>query len=232
MKYLVLLAARGGAGDDLAGALVHEAERIAATPGIDVVALRQVSPDPFGAAVPGMRAFDATLDVRGDDDSLVLAALAGIADRLDDLVHADLSATLAGTDHVVIACAPTPVRYQYVMRRKRGVTHAQYLDHYVHRHAQFGRITPGIEGYTQFHVDADLSRAAASAAGVGLWRADSVSELHLASVETFLDALATSNPGADAAEDEERFVDRAHSVMFTSAVIWRSSSGASGGSAT
>ena len=223
MKYLVLLAARGGADDDLDAALVQEAERVASTPGVEVVAMRQVSPDPFGAAVPGMRPFEATLDVRGDDDSLVIASLAGLADRLEHVGHADLSAALAGTDHVVISCDPTPVRDQYVMRRKRGTTHAQYLDHYVNRHAQFGRITPGIEGYTQFHVDADVSRAAAAAAGVGQWRADSVSELHLASVEMFLDALATANPAADAAEDEERFVDRANSVMFTSAVIWRSS---------
>ncbi|HEX7096345.1 MAG TPA: EthD domain-containing protein, partial [Acidimicrobiales bacterium] len=208
MKYLVLLAARGGAAGVLGDAVVREGERIASHPGIDVVALRQVSPDPFGNAVPCMRPFDATLDVRGDDDALVLAALAGITDRLDDVVHGDLSCVLAGTDHVVIPCEPTPVRYQYVMRRKIGTTHEQYLDHYVHRHAQFGRITPGIAGYTQFHVDADVSRAAATAAGAGLWRADSVSELHLASVDTFLGALAESNPGYDAGADEERFVDR------------------------
>src|SRR5690606_10041741 len=106
--------------------------------------------------------------------------------------------------------------------RKIGTTHEQYLDHYVKRHAEFGRITPGIEGYTQFHVDATLSRAAANAAGFGIWRADSVSELHLASVETFLNALAKDNPGDAATLDEERFVDRRNSVMFTSAVLWRS----------
>jgi hypothetical protein len=172
--------------------------------------------------MPGMRTFDATLDVRGEDDSQVMAALAGIAERLDDVAHADLSCVLVGTDNAVIPCDPTPVRYQYVMRRKIGTTHEQYLDHYVKRHAEFGRITPGIEGYTQFHVDATLSRAAASAAGFGLWRADSVSELHLASVDTFLHALATDNPGEAATEDEQRFVDRRNSVMFTSAVLWRS----------
>ena len=52
--------------------------------------------------------------------------------------------------------------------------------------------------------------------------ADSVSELHLASVEKFMTGLASSNPGDDAGEDEERFVDRRNSVMFTSDVLWRS----------
>ena len=66
------------------------------------------------------------------------------------------------------------------------------------------------------------SLAAANAAGFGVWRADSVSELHLASVDTFLNALAKDNPGEAATIDEERFVDRRNSVMFTSAVLWRS----------
>ena len=56
-------------------------------------------------------------------------------------------------------------------------------------------MTPGIEGYTQFHVDADTSRAAAHAAGLRVWRADSVSELHLASVDK---CLAGGAPGAPA----------------------------------
>jgi EthD domain-containing protein len=222
VKHLVLLAGRGGAGEALDEAVVGEAQRIAETAGLSVVALRQVAADPFGMAVPGMRPFEATIDVRGDDDAVIRAAVAGIDDRLGALVHMDLSAALAGTDNVEIPCAPTPVRYQYVMRRKVGTTHEQYLDHYVKNHARFGHITPGIEGYTQFHVDASSSAATAAAAGVGVWRADSVSELHLASVETFMTGLASSNPGDDAGVDEERFVDRRNSVMFTSAVLWRS----------
>jgi hypothetical protein len=221
MKHLVLLAARGGAGAVLDDAVVAEAQRAASTAGLSAVAMRQVADDPFGMAVPGMRPFDATIELRGDD-AAVRGALAGIDDRLDAVVHADLSAVLAGTDNVEIACEPTPVRYQYVMRRKIGTTHEQYLDHYVNRHARFGHITPGIEGYTQFHVDASTSAAAAAAAGFGVWRADSVSELHLASVDAFMTGLASSNPGDDAGEDEERFVDRRNSVMFTSAVLYRS----------
>jgi hypothetical protein len=222
VKHLLLLAARGGAGDALADAVTAEAKRAASTAGIRAVAMRQVADDPFGSAVPGMRVFDATIELRGEDDAVIRGVLGGLHERLDEVIHADLSAVLAGVDNVEIACEPTPVRYQYVMRRKIGTTHDQYLDHYVKRHARFGHVTPGIEGYTQFHVDASLSAAAAAAAGFGVWRADSVSELHLASVETFLAGLATSNPGDDAGEDEERFVDRANSVMFTSAVLWRS----------
>jgi hypothetical protein len=222
MKHLILLAARGGSDPALDNAVVAEAQRLAGTAGVSAVAMRQVRDDPFGAAVPGMRTFDATIELRSDDDAAIRDALGGIDERLGDVIHADLSGVLAGVDNVVIACAPTPVRYQYVMRRKIGTTHEQYLDHYVKRHARFGLITPGIEGYTQFHVDAATTESAATAAGLGVWRADSVSELHLASVEKFLAGLAESNPGDEAGEDEERFVDRRNSVMFTSSVLWRS----------
>ena len=124
MKYLALIAARGGAGDTFDRAVQAEADRIGSSAaGIGVVALRQVANDPFSAAIPGMRPFDATIEVRGDDDSLVMAALAGISERLNAVAHADLSATLVGSDHVVIPCEPTPVRYQYVMRRKIERSH-------------------------------------------------------------------------------------------------------------
>lgn len=219
MKCLVLLAARGGAADSLDTRLMRDAGRMVSECNVDVSVFRQVPSDPFAAAIPCMRPFDATLDVRGDESS-VLLAIAGIADRLDDIAHSDLSCALVGEDNVVISCAPTRFRYQYVMRRKRGTTHGDYLDYYANHHARFGPLTGGIEGYVQFHVDPDRSRAAASAAGVGLWRADSVSELHLRSVEHFLEGLAEKNPGVEATEDEERFVDRQNSVMFTSALLW------------
>jgi hypothetical protein len=221
VKHLILLAARGGTRARLDAAVVEEARRYAGIASTTVTAMRQVDDDPFGTAVPGMRVFDATIEVVSDDDPAVLEHLAGLDARLGALVHADLSGVLAGVDHVVIPCGPTPVRYQYVMRRKVDTSHEQYLDHYVNRHAEFGRITPGIEGYVQFHVDSAASERAARAAGTGVWRADSVSELHLASVQTFLEGLAASNPAADAGEDEERFVDRPNSVMFTSDVLWR-----------
>jgi hypothetical protein len=222
VKHVVLLAGRGGAGDLLAEAVVDEARRCAETPGIAVEALRQVPNDPFGMAVPGMRPFDATIELRADDDEAIRGVITRMSHRLESVVHVDLSGVLVGTDNVVIPCDPTPVRYQYVMRRKFATSHEQYLDHYVNKHYRFGLITPGIEGYTQFHVDADASRVAAAIAGFGVWGADSISELHLASVDTFMSALETSNPGPEAGEDEERFVDRGNSVMFTSAVIWRS----------
>ena len=223
MKCLILLAVRGGAGARLDDAVLVEGKRIADSGRCAVTVLRQVTNDPFADAVPRMRPFECTLDVRGDHADVV-AAITGVGERLNEVIHADLSCTLLGEDKEIITCAPTPARYQYVMRRKIGSTHADYIDYYYQHHQRMGPRTGGIEGYVQFHADPTASRTAASAGGIGLYLADSVSELHILSVEHFLKGLAEKSPGDEAGEDEELFVDRANSVMFVSDVIWRSQS--------
>lgn len=222
MKLLLLFAARGGAGSALTGAVVTEATRLRGAGATSVCAMRQIASDPFALAVPGMRAFEASIDARFDTIEAAGASLDGLADRFATLVHVDLSGVFGGDDHVVIPGPPTPVRYQYLMRRKIHTGHEQYLDHYIHNHAKFGLRTQGIEGYVQFHIDADTSRACATTAGFGLWAADSVSELHAASLEAMLAGFAADPALADdAGADEERFVDRANSVMFTSDIVYR-----------
>jgi len=224
MKLLLLFAARGGARDELTERITAEAVRLLEHGATSVCAMRQTPNDPFGAAVPGMRSFDASIDARFDTIEVAGAAMDGLAERVASVVHVDLSGVFGGEDHVVIACDPTPVRYQYLMRRKIHTAHEAYLEHYVNNHAKFGLRTPGIEGYVQFHIDADSSRALATIAGLGLWSADSVSELHVASVDTMLEGFASSPTlGDEAGIDEDRFVDRANSVMFTSDVVHRSS---------
>lgn len=222
MKLLLLLAGRGGAAGALTDAVVAEAERLRAGGATSVCAMRQLADDPFGYAVPGMRPFQASLDARFDSLDAAHDAVTGAGARLASLVHVDLSGAFWGTDRVIIPCAPTPVRYQYLMRRKIGTTHQQYLDYYFGQHKRFGHRTPGIEGYVQFHIDAAASHGVAAAAGFGLWAADSVSELHAADLGTMLAGFGQDPDLAVAAgNDEELFVDRANSVMFISDVVAR-----------
>jgi hypothetical protein len=225
MKLVLHLAARGGVGSAFDAAL--EAERVrlvAAAPNARVTQLRQIENDSFALATPSMRYFQGTLDVASDAlDARALERLAaGIALRVEPVAHTDLCAALIGRDHVIIPCAPAPVRYQYLMRRKAGTTREQYFDHYFNKHSKFGLITPGIDGYVQFHVDAAASQLAAAAAGFGTWKIDSISELHMQSHDGFVEALGKDSPAHAALADEDLFVDRANSVSFTSAVIWRS----------
>jgi hypothetical protein len=220
MRVQLLLAARGGCTDALFARLDDEGRRSKKEASdARVIGLAQLAGDQFPLANPLCRPFEAVLELQTegiDDGDPLVGALDGIADRLADVIHRDLSGVLVGVPHEIIPTAPTPVRYLYLMRRKATHTRAQYFDYYFKNHSRFGHRTPGIAGYTQFHVDDQRSRAAAAALGVGTWGADSVSELHLRSVDEFFTALATEPTlGDEAGADEETFVDRANSKSFT-----------------
>jgi len=221
VKLLAHLAPRRGAEEAVEARLAELATEIASRAPIfvaSVATMWRVPDDPFGSATP----YAGALEVRGEEGARasVLAALAdGLAARFGDAVHADLCTALVGSECVFIAAERAPVRYQYLMRRREGFTHASYLRRY-RDHSRFGFATPEIRGYVQLHVDPEATRAAARAAGFGGWEVDSVSELHMDSLERFLEAIAKSTVGADAIADEEVFVDRPNSHAFASRVTW------------
>lgn len=224
VRIQVVVAARGGCRAGVAEVLAAVAERAVTTVDARVVVLTQLDDDPFPLAHPLARPYDAVLELQapaGSDPVVVTdrlaATLAGIADALRPVAHRDLSGVLVGAPQEIVPTDLTPVRYQYFMRRRAGTTHAAYIDHYFHHHAQFGVVTPGIEGYTQFHVDPAATTVVANRLGLGAVGCDSVSELHLESVATFTTAIAESGFGMEAVVDEETFVDRANSVSITSA---------------
>lgn len=219
LRLQILLAARGGCRDALASRAVEEA-RSAATH-IDrraaLTCLTQIDDDPFPAANPLCRPYEVVLEVEGPTDlgaTALVDAFEGIAVRLADLVHADLSGAIVGAPQFVIPCEATRLRYLYLMRRRAGTSHETYIDYYFNKHSRFGFATPAIAGYTQFHVDQAASADASRRLGVGAHDIDSVSELHLDSLEEFFAGIGDGRLGAEAAADEELFVDRANSVSF------------------
>jgi len=220
VRLQVLIAARGGCGEELGARLVAEAGRARATdPDARVIALLEMADDPFPAANPRCRPYEAVLEIQtadgapGDGAALVAQAAPVVA-ALRELMHTDLSGAIVGTPHEIIPGGPSPLRYLYLMRRRAGTAHEQYVDYYFHHHSRFGFRTPGIAGYTQFHSDLAASEAAALQLGVGVHAIDSVSELHFKALDEFFAGVADGRLGAEAVEDEERFVDRANSVSF------------------
>ena len=111
------------------------------------------------------------------------------------------------------------LRYLYLMRRKAGTDTDAYVDYYFHHHSRFGFVTPGIAGYTQFHVDGTASSAAARELGFGTHAVDSVSELHFHGLDAFFAGVADGRLGAEALADEELFVDRDNSVSFCTRTV-------------
>jgi hypothetical protein len=222
VKLLVHLAPRRDA-EAAVEARLQELGREIASRAPDFVAsiatMWRVPGDPFGAETPAAGA----LELRGGEgaSAAALAAMAdGLAGRFGDDVHSDLCTALVGREHVFIAPRRAPIRYQYLMRRRAGFTHESYLKRYGEIHSRFGFATPGISGYVQVHVDPEATRVASQAAGFAGWDVDSVSELHMASLERFLEEIAGSTIGADAMADEELFVDRPNSKAFCSRVEW------------
>jgi hypothetical protein len=219
VRLQLLLAARGGCREQLAARVVEEASRARSTAGetARVLALVELAEDPFPAANPLCRPYEAVFEVEAPGRDVLLACAAPVADALADLVHLDLSGALVGEPHDIIPCPPAPLRYLYLMRRKAGTSHAEYLDHYFHHHSTFGHRTPGILGYTQFHCDPAASLAAARQLGLGVHAVDSVSELHFDGLDAFFAGTADGRLGKEAVADERRFVDRANSVSFCTA---------------
>jgi hypothetical protein len=221
VKLVVQVAARAGVGAKLEAGLRDAATGLRARLGAggSAALLLRIPDDPFASANPGMRGFDATLELRSaaaDPAPRLIAAIEGLGERIAGIAHVDLSAALVGVDHRIVPCESDPVRYQYAMRRRADLTHTRYSDYYLRVHSDFGRRQAGILGYTQFHVDPELARRAAAAAGVGLWAFDSIAELHLDALGSFLDAIAQMPEAERNAPmlDEENFVDRANSVSF------------------
>ena len=202
-RLILHLVARGGA--DLGPALAVGTE-----------GLTTMTRDPacfMGASSPFAAAVETT---SGHRDTLADLSMA-----LGDQVDRDRSMALVGTDHVFIEPPePAPVRYQYLMHRRADFSHDAYLERSRTVHSAFGLRTPNISGYVQLHVDPDASRELGTATGLAAPPCDSMSELHLRSVEHFLEGIiADPEIGRLATEDEERFVDRPRSFGFAHRVV-------------
>ena len=179
--------------------------------------------DPYRYSGAPVRAYDATIELKQDSDTSaesLIKAVGGLADRLDAFIHTDLSALLIGIERVFVPSEPTPIRFQYLMRRRADFSHADYIKRYAGIHARIGMKLNVSKGYVQFHADPELSRKAAAGAGFGIWAIDSVAELHILSMDDFLKA-ASKEGSEEAGEDEEHFVDRPNSVMFISDEVLR-----------
>jgi len=215
-RVQLFLAARDGCRAELGEATLAAAAGVTerAGPAVRVITMVELDEDPFPASNPRARPFEVVLEVQaaGVPTESLVATLEGVPTGLGALAQLDLSAVVVGAPWFAVPCPPTPLRYLYLMRRKAGTTHEQYLDHYVTRHSLFGIATPGIAGYTQVHADLPASAGAAHRLGVGGWAVDSVSELHMRSLEEFFAAVSTWSGASEAPLDELNFVDRANSV--------------------
>ena len=227
-KLLILLTAADVSPQRLEQLLEESAHRLFAElagAGGSATAMRslEAGADPYRYSAGATPAFDATVELRPGAAGLDGAAecLQGLGTVWGESICADRSTVLVGQMRSFLAPGPTPLRYQYLMRRRSDFSPQQYRSYYAEQHSRFGLRTGGIVDYVQFYVDRNRSAALSRATGFAAPDVDSVSELHVAIMENFLAATADGRLGAEATEDEERFVDRARSVMFFSTELFR-----------
>ena len=225
-KTQLHLAARNDSIDALCDALTLLAIQLAEeVPLVKVTVLRAHSDDKMrgtGNMQPLAAAFDASLEILNSpaDIGAILKGLFSAAD-LEEYAHLDLSASLAGENKVFVQSRPAPIRFQYCMRRRADFSTKQYLEYYEQQHAKFGIGMRGIEGYSQFHVEPLSSQLLASSISFGIHDVSSVSELHIADMDTFFTGMAQGIDAGNPGEDEDRFVDRLRSVMWVSDEVFR-----------
>jgi hypothetical protein len=171
--------------------------------------------DPFAMASqsPG---YDVTVELRADID---LPSFVDILEYARErLPTASEVVVMIGSDYVFRPCAPQPIRFQYLMRRRRDLSHEAFAHHYREVHSQFGFKTLGVNGYAQFHVDPQRSAESMQALNLDAALFDGGSQLYMPTLTRFL--LATPiNAARGMVKDEKRFVDRANSTMFASKVV-------------
>ena len=126
-KLMILVAAREGA-TDLVPRLEAEAARLKGGLGgceVRSAIMLRIADDPFEKQYAAPRAYDAVLELVADGGEVPVpyrAAVAGLGERLDDALHADLSGALVGTLRPVMGSGEGPVRFLYLMRHKIGST--------------------------------------------------------------------------------------------------------------
>ena len=101
--------------------------------------------DPFAAQYPTLRPFDAVIEYETPLRPAAFDAwLEGLAGRLEDLIHADLSGIVSGEARLISGSVGGPVRFLYFIRRKADLTHESFSRYWGEEHVKFGMKMPGI----------------------------------------------------------------------------------------
>ncbi len=139
-----------------------------------------------------------------------------------DVAGIDCEQSLALLMHqrVYLPHAPQPVNFHYLMLRREDLSPADYCDYYSHYHCRFGIHCPGIEGYSQNYIDQTGSQQLCRTLAMAYREVTSISEMNTPSLEVFFGSPAMMELAEPTTMDEQRFVNREQSVMFTSEVFF------------
>ena len=216
------------AGNGQSAGLIDSAGKLASHPFFEKHQLQLAVMTPRSSdllAVPSDSEFLARLDIVLEIVFPVGQALRALQTELHEALAPVLELTDRSHSHVVLGyqrtfqeSGPKPVRYHYLMYRRRDYSRADYLDYYVHSHYQFGLVTP-LADYYQNYLDQEGGRELAELFGVSAMAADNISELRFNNVEDYIFSDVIREIGPAAGADEELFVDRRICQSFSMDVL-------------
>jgi hypothetical protein len=159
--------------------------------------------------------FTALLEVaamgdHGADD--LVPVVAGLADRCGPWLAPDRSAAVFGTEHVIVA-GDEPLMLAMALQRRADLSSEEFHDYWLTKHAALGRAVPGSQGYRQLHADPELSRQAATSAGVGGHDFEGVAIAFYADEPAFFAIMGNTEVTEPLMADEQKFIDHARSAM-------------------
>ena len=221
-KALFFLIAEGGDVDALQATLIARLEaQFAGQPHATVQLMRQPETDFFYNPESPHPCPNLVLEVITSPGK-PMGTLQDMLQQVLDGVSLDpASMVLLMQARTYIPGPPQPFYYYYLMNKRADFTTADYNDYYSKYHCRMAFNTPGVGAYWQNYIDQAGSEALALSLGLGCREVTSISELALPDVMKFVSAPELMDIADPAAADEERFVDRADSVAFTSEVVLR-----------
>ena len=160
------------------------------------------SPEPFAAVYQ--------LTSPDTDD---LAALAGgiqqAVGQLADWIDISDSALLVGTE-VAITRGSGPIEIVMPLRRRRDISHDEFMQSWYGRHTSIGESVEGVR-YRQNHVDAGATTRLSEEIGIGSEPLDGVTESFFLTAEDAVKIMGQPHIASEAIEDEKLFIDHSRS---------------------
>lgn len=218
-KVKLLFVRRPGVGDaDLETRLAQEEAAMRARSDLPLAVMRAYAvADPelyriaAGAFDGADRPFDGQMDVAADGTVLeaLLPLFDGLGARLADIVEIARSASLAGTEHLVLPGAG-PMLVTIANRRLPRYDHDGFLRYWVDYHGPFAREHTPPEvglGYRQFHTDEAATRDLLRRTGFAIGDFDGAAECHYRDEQALRLLMGMEQIVDEATIDEREFVD-------------------------
>jgi hypothetical protein len=213
MLTVLRLLLRGDDPPAIAAALLPEADRAAAHPGVRARVL-ELQPGvaartPHASYMRGVP-FEAALEIAVDEAPLADAVgwAGGLAGRLGEVVDAHESYALAGREYVFSPGESGTVLF-VVIGRALTQSFEEHHRHWLERHGWL--VKPGADasgtGYRQFHADPKASSLAARSAGLGRHEYEGIAVASYPDPDAYLRVMSNADRLAPILEDERRFID-------------------------